>query len=154
MVDEKLARDFLKLRIALVGASDDERAFSKAVYKALRAHAVDVVPVNPNANQVDGERCWPDLASVPGVIGGVMVMVAKERAAVPVRDAIELGVRKVWFFRGFGAGSMSDEALEDCVTHDVEVVPGACPLMFLDPVTGIHRLHRAARRFNGGIAAC
>jgi hypothetical protein len=35
-----------------------------------------------------------------------------------------------------------------CADHDIEVVDGACPLMFLEPVKGFHKVHRffAGRR--------
>ena len=49
----------------------------------LKAHGHEVVAVNPNATQVDGDPSYPDLASVPGALGGVLVMV---KAADAVRD--------------------------------------------------------------------
>ena len=60
----------------------------------------------------------------------------------------------MWLFRGVGGqGSVSAEALGVCREHGITVIAGACPLMFLEPTGVVHRVHRAARRRRGAIAA-
>jgi hypothetical protein len=59
----------------------------------------------------------------------------------------------VWLFKGLGGpGAASDDAIRLARELGLDVVPGACPLMFLDPVRGAHRLHLAIRRLNGAVA--
>jgi predicted CoA-binding protein len=112
-----------------------------------------VVAVNPNATTVAGTPCHPDLTSVPGRIDGVIVMVHHEPAVGVVKECIARGVPMVWLFKGVGgAGSVSGEAIALCHDHGVEVIEGACPLMFLSPVKGVHRFHRRLRRLNGSLA--
>jgi hypothetical protein len=48
---------------------------------------------------------------------------------------------------------MSDEAVALCDELGLDVIPGACPLMFLDPVRGAHRFHRLVRRARGAVDA-
>ena len=61
----------------------------------------------------------------------------------------ELGIRHVWLFRGLGsAGALCDEAVAVCREHDVDVIAGACPLMFLERTGFPHRVHRGLRRIN------
>jgi predicted CoA-binding protein len=153
MIDPTVAEDFLEQRrLAVVGASDDPKNFGRTVYCALRDHGCEVVAVNPNAETVAGDRCYPDLAKVPGDVDGVVVMVSRDRAADVVRAAAARGITRVWLFRGLGSpGAVSEDALEACAVHGVEVVAGACPLMFLGPVGWFHRVHRAARRMNGSL---
>jgi uncharacterized protein len=80
------------------------------------------------------------------------VMVHRDLAADVVRAAAERGITRVWLFKGLGApGAVSEEALDECASHGMKVVAGACPLMFLEPVGGLHRLHRAVRRVNGSL---
>jgi predicted CoA-binding protein len=152
-IDPTAAKEFFALEsIALVGASDDKKHFSNAVYHALKEHAVHVTPVNPNEAEVAGDECYPNLAAVPGALGGVIVMVNHETAVQIVREAIDRGVGHVWLFKGLGHESaMSDEAVALCHEHGVSVVPGACPLMFLRPVHGMHRIHRGIRRVKGDV---
>ena len=154
-VAEETVRRFLSgRRFAVVGASDDPRNFGRTVYQALRDHGYEVVPVNPAASQVEGDRCLPDLASVAGPVDGVVVMVGADHAADVVRDCVERGVDRVWLFRGLGGqGATSEAALRLCAEHGIDVVAGACPLMFLEPVGWFHRVHRAGRRANHSLAA-
>lgn len=154
MIDPREARDFLAAgRIAIVGASDDPKNFARTVYRELRDHGIDVVAVHPHAVSVDGDPCSADLAGVPGDVDGVIVMVHRDQAAAVVAQAIDRGVRRVWLFKGVGgAGAVSDQAVALGREHGVQMVVAACPLMFVEPVTGVHRLHRALRRLNHSLA--
>jgi predicted CoA-binding protein len=153
MVSMQAVNEFLGQRhIAVVGVSDAKGSFAKTLYRELRSHGYEVVPVNPSAAVVDGDRCFPDLASVPGDIDGVIVMVDREVSASIVRDCVRRGIRRVWLFKGVGGpGAVSDEAVQTARDHDLTLVDGACPLMFLGTPAWVHRLHRFIRRRNGGL---
>lgn len=141
-------------RIIVVGASDAEGSFGGTVYRALRDHGHEVVAVHPTADTVAGDPCYPDLAHVPGPIRAVLVMV-NAKAALDVVDAcITNGVEQVWLFRGLGSdGAVSDDAVRLLREHGIAVVAGACPLMFLEPVALVHRIHRGMRRIHGTLSA-
>jgi hypothetical protein len=139
-------------RIAVVGVSDDKANFGRTVYRALRERGYEVVPVNPSADTVAGDPCYPDVEAVPGALDGVVVMVGADRSADVVRACVRRGVGRVWLFKGLGgAGSVSDDAIELCERHGIDLVAGACPLMFLEPVGWFHRVHRGARRASGSL---
>lgn len=153
MVDRSAAERFLALpRLAVVGASDDRRKFGSTIYRELKQRGHDVVAVNPHAATVDGDPCHPDLGSLPEPVDGVVVMVGRDRALDVVRSCAAHGIGSVWLFKGLGSpGAMSDEAVAFCREHGIEVVAGACPMMFLEPVGWFHRVHRACRRLNGSL---
>jgi predicted CoA-binding protein len=69
-------------------------------------------------------------------------MVPAEGAAAVVGQAVERGIPRVWLHRGVGRGSVSEEAVRVCRDNGIAVVDGACPLMFDEPVRGVHRIHR------------
>lgn len=141
-------------RFAVVGASDDPKNFGRTIVTELLKHDYEIVPVHPRASTVSGQACVVDLASVTDPIDGVIVMVPAAQSAAVVSAAIERGVRNIWLFQGVGgAGAVSDEALRLCSAHDVDVVAGACPLMFLEPVGWFHRMHRSVRRRRGALVA-
>jgi predicted CoA-binding protein len=153
VVHEDLAERFVRLRrIAVVGASADKGNFGGAVVRAFRQRGTQVAVVHPSGHGVDDAPGYTDLASVPGDVEGVLVMVPAPAAADVVRACAARGVPLVWLFRGIGGrGSVSDEALAVCEEHGIDVVAGACPLMFLEPVGVGHRLHRTIRRRRGGL---
>jgi len=139
--------DFLAQReLAFVGVSRDPKAFGNVVYRAMRDAGHRLHPVHPTAEVLEGDACVPSLADVPRTVGGVVVLVPADAAVDVVRDALDAGVPRVWLHRGAGPGAVSDEAVRLCAARGVPVVDGACPLMFLDPVRGVHRLHRALSR--------
>jgi predicted CoA-binding protein len=151
MPERKTIDDFLaQNHLALVGVSRDSKQFANAVYRSLRAGGRVLYPVNPAAGggDLEGDRSYPKLADVPDPIDGVVVMLPAEAAVEVVSDAIDRGIPRVWLHRGVGAGAVSPEAVKLCRDHGVSVVDGACPLMFEQPVRGIHRIHRllAGRR--------
>jgi uncharacterized protein len=153
MINPTDATAFLRAgRIAVVGASDEPKNFGRTICQALVDHDVDTVAVHPNATEVAGVACYPALGSVPGDIDGVIVMVSHDKAAEVVRECVGRDVRRVWLFKGAGPGAVSDEALRLCEDHGIDVIAGACPLMFLEPVRGIHKVHRVLRRANRSLA--
>ena len=154
MIDPADVQSFLAgKRIAVVGASDSPKSFARTIYRELRQHGYDPVAVNPNASSVDGDICYPDLRSLPGELDGVLVMVNRDRTERIVDECIDRGVPRVWLFKGIGgASAVGARAVELCHQHGIRVIAGACPMMFLEPVGGVHRLHRTIRRLNRSLA--
>jgi predicted CoA-binding protein len=152
MIDPAQAKAFLSAgRIAVVGASDDPRNFGRSIVSALTEHGVDTVAVHPEATTVAGAPSYSSLTVIPGEVDAVIVMVPKDVAASVVQACADRGVTKVWLFKGVGPGAVTDEAIRLCHEHGMSVVAGACPLMFLEPVSGVHRFHRAIRRARGSV---
>jgi len=86
--------------------------------------------VNPNADTVEGDPCFHDLASIPGGVDGVVIGTRPEHAEATMRECVDLGITRVWMHRGPGGGSVSDAATEYGRAHGVTVIDGGCPLMF------------------------
>ena len=153
MITNDSVRSFLDgHRIALIGASDRKDSFARTIDQALVDHGYEVVPVNPRLTEVDHRPCYPSIKDVPGPVDGAIVMVGPDRAIQAVEEVADAGVQKVWLFKGVGAaGAASPEAISACERHGLETVAGACPLMFLEPVASVHRIHRSVRRLRGAV---
>lgn len=135
-------------RIALVGVSGQPTDFSRSVYRELLEHGYDVVPVNPKLDAVEGRRAYARLQDVPEPLDGVIVMTAPRVTAQIVRDCAASGVQRVWMHRGAGQGAVDPEAIRFCEAHQIEVIAGECPLMFLHQ-SGPHAAHATLRRAFG-----
>lgn len=130
-------------RFAVAGVSRNKQEAANAVFRKLRGAGREVVPINPNADEIEGVRCYPDLASVPGErIDGVVVATHPKVAVEVVRQCVERGVPRVWFHRSFGEGSVSEEAVRACEEHGTHAIVGGCPMMFCEPVDVAHRCMR------------
>lgn len=86
--------------IAVVGASRYPEKAAYAVPLQLRLHGWHVIPVNPKAETIWGERCYPTLAEIPEPVDLVNVFRPSEQAADIVRQAVEIGARAVWLQQG------------------------------------------------------
>jgi hypothetical protein len=141
---KQAAADFLaRRRIAVTGVSRAPKDHgSNVVYKRLRDRGYEVFAVNPNAEEVEGDRCYPTLHDIPGGVDAVVVATRPDRVEATVRECGELGIDRVWMHRAFGGGSVCDEATVYGREHGMTVIDGGCPLMF-DPTadTG-HKIMR------------
>lgn len=134
------AREFLsQRRIAVAGASRSGDTAGNAIYRKLRDAGYEVFAVNPNADQIEGDPSYKNLASIPEGVDAVVVATHPKVSANVVRECAELGIKRVWIHRAFGAGSMSDEASEIAREAGIDVIPGACPMMFCEPVDVGHK---------------
>lgn len=136
-IDDFLAQD----HIAFVGISRNPRDFSHAVYRHLRDGRT-LYPVNPNADDLEGDRCYASVRELPVEVASVFIMVNARAAETVVRDCVYRGVERVWFHKGVGPGSVSQDAVDLAQRHHMTVIDGACPLMFDDPVRHFHKVHQ------------
>lgn len=127
-------------RFAVAGVSREPKMHvANAIFKKLVEAGFEVFPVNPNASEVEGVRCYPDLASIPGDIHGVVIATHPDAALGIVRQCADKGVKHVWFHRSFGKGSFSKEAVKACIEHGITVIENGCPMMYVEPVDGGHK---------------
>jgi predicted CoA-binding protein len=139
-------------RVAVTGVSRTPGSHgSNVVYSRLKERGYDVFAVNPNAEQVEGDPCYPDLRSIPDGVEAVVIGTRPERAQDTIRECEELGISQVWMHRSFGGGSVSTEAAQYGRDHGMTVIDGGCPLMF-EPVSDPgHRMMRWAFTANGHV---
>jgi predicted CoA-binding protein len=148
---DSIARFLRGKRLVVAGVSRDKNQAANAVYRKLRTCGYEVCAVNPNATEVEGERCFRDIASIPGSIDGVFAATHPRVGLDLVRQCDERGIRQLWFHRSFGQGSVSKEAVLDCKTRGIECIVGGCPMMYCQPVDPFHRCIRSWLRLSGRI---
>ena len=131
---KQAAAEFLaSKRIAVTGVSRAPKEHgANSVYKRLRDRGYEVFAVNPNTDEVEGDRSYHDLKSIPGGVDAVVIATAPSRAEGTMRECAELGITQAWMHRGPGAGSVSPAAAAYGREHGITVIDGGCPLMF-DP---------------------
>ena len=141
---KEAAAEFLShKRVAVTGVSRQPKNHgSNTVYKRLRERGYEVFAVNPNANEVEGDRAYHDLRSIPGGVEAVVIGTRPERAEETMHECAELGIQHVWMHRGPGAGSVSDVATAYGRRRGITVIDGGCPCMFEPTADFGHKLIR------------
>ncbi len=122
MVD--VIREFLDKRnvIAVVGASRNPEKYGYKVYRALKMAGYKVYPVNPNADEILGDKCYPDLYSLPEKPDVVSLVVPPKIAEAVLHACKDLDVRRVWM----QPGAESEDAIKFCNDNGIKVVYGLC----------------------------
>ncbi|MFI4977265.1 MAG: CoA-binding protein [Solirubrobacterales bacterium] len=148
------AEEFLgQRRIAVAGVSRDAKQPANLIYRRLRDTGHEVFAVNPNAEEVEGDRAYRAVTAIPGGVDGVVIVTTPEVADGVVVDCVSAGVPRVWLHRGLGPGSISESAIAYCREHGVSVIPGGCPNMFGATADPGHRCLQVMLRLTGKIPA-
>jgi predicted CoA-binding protein len=143
MVITEAAKGFLsQRRIAVAGASRKGDTAGNLIYKKLRQEGYATFAVNPNADQIEGDPAYQHLADIPGGVEAVVVATHPSVSASVVEECADLGIKWIWLHRSFGQGSVSDEAIATARRAGMNVIPGACPMMYCDPVDVGHKCMR------------
>ena len=129
-IQEAAAAFLANKRVAVTGVSRTPKTHgSNNVYRRLRERGYQVFAVNPNTGQVEGDRSYQDLKSIPGGVEAVVIGTRPQIAEDTMRECAELGIKHVWMHRGPGAGSVSAAATRYGRQHGITVIDGGCPLM-------------------------
>jgi predicted CoA-binding protein len=139
-------------RVAVTGVSRTPQGHgSNVVYRRLRQRGYQVFAVNPEAGQVEGDTCYPDLASIPGGVDWVVIGTRPQTAEATIRECADLGVTRVWMHRGPGPGSVSHSAAEYGRQRGITVIEGGCPCMFGPTADPGHMAMRFAYTLTGSV---
>jgi predicted CoA-binding protein len=148
-------QDFLaQKRIAVAGVSRNkgDHPVGNLIYRRLKTTGHDVFAVNPHMQTFEGDRCYPDLQSIPGGVDGVVIITKPVTTERIVHDCHDAGVRRVWMHQSLGKGSsVSPDAVDYCRRHDISVSAGACPMMYGPGADIGHTCMRLILKLTGGL---
>jgi uncharacterized protein len=141
----KQINDFIESQpIAVVGVSRNPKKFGYAAFKELKEKGMKVVPVNPEAIEILGEKVYRNVKELPSDIKGIIVLTKKDQTASVIRDIKEKGIKQVWIQQT----ADSREALDELQGTDINYVTGECILMHYKPHS-FHKFHKAINKFFG-----
>jgi predicted CoA-binding protein len=121
---EELIKRFLQKKniFAVVGASKNPKKFGNQVYNDLKKAGYNIYPINPNASEIFGDKCYPSLESLPLIPDVVDIVVPPKITEKIVEKCKELGINKVWM----QPGSESDKAIEYCKKNKIDLIYNVC----------------------------
>jgi len=124
MNNDRLMKEILlsTKKIATVGLSSNPQKVSYGVGAYLMEQGYRVIPVNPTADEILGEKSYPDLESIPDEIDVVQIFRRPEDVPPVVEDAIKIGAKVVWMQEGI----VNEEAAQMAREAGLQVVMDAC----------------------------
>ena len=145
MATLKQINEFLECEsIALVGASRNPKKFGYSAFKELKEKGMNLVPVNPEAVEILGQKSYQSVKMLPLSVKGIIVLTKKDNTASVVREAKEKGIKQIWIQQM----TESKEALDELNGSDINFITGECILMHYKPHS-IHKFHRGIKKFFG-----
>ncbi len=136
-------------RLAVVGASrtgsGKNKKFGNIAAKELKERGYQVYLIHPEAQEIDGERCYPNLSAVQGKVDGVFISVPPKKALGVITEAAAVGMKNIWLQQG----AESTELLVQAKQLGLSVISGKCILMYAPPVRSWHGAHRLVMKLIG-----
>jgi len=130
--------------VAVAGASRNPKKFGYAAFKELKEKGMNVIPVNPEADEILGVKAFNRIADLPPDVKTLLILTKKNQTEKVVIEALEKGINHIWIQQ------MSDSkaALKELEGKDVNLITGECILMHYKPHS-IHKFHRFLRKIFG-----
>jgi len=133
-------------KFAIAGVSRNEKKTGGAFFKELREKGFDIVPINPNADEIQGVKCYNSILDLPEDVKHLHILTKKAETEALVKQAIEKGIKMIWIQQG----SHTPEAVEVAKNAGLTLIYKKCIMMFAEPVKSIHGFHRSIVKLFGG----
>jgi Predicted CoA-binding protein len=130
--------------IAMVGVSRNPKKFGFTAFRELKERGMNVIPVNPYADEILGTKSYPSLKLLPSGVRGMIVVTPKTATAAVVKEAKEAGIKQIWIQQN----SDTKDAVDELKGTDINYIAGECILMHYKP-NGVHKFHGRLKRFFG-----
>jgi len=134
-------------QFAVIGVSINPKHFARYVFQTLKGKGYNVYPVNPFAERIGDERCYPTVHSLPEKVDGAIILLPSNKVLTVLQDISDAQVARVWIQQH----SETPEAIQFCLDHKITVITGQCVLMFAEPIRGAHQFHRWIRKVTGSL---
>ncbi len=109
---------------AVIGANQRQDKYGNMIYRRLKSRGYEVYAVNPVYDEVEGDKCYKDLSSLPKVPEVINMVVSPKRGKAFLEEAASLGVKYVWL----QPGTYDDEIMRQIEDLGLKAVQ-ACVLV-------------------------
>src|SRR6056297_444465 len=117
-------------KMAIAGVSRNLKKFGATVFKELKEKGFELYAINPNADEIQGVKCYKSLTELPGDVKHLFIVTPKKSTAAVAADAIAKGMEMIWIQQQ----SDTPEAVAAIEEADIPLIHKKCILMFADPV--------------------
>jgi predicted CoA-binding protein len=147
MVTLNQIQDFLAPRkMAMAGVSRNPKKFGGAIFKELKEKGFELYPINPNAEEIQGVKCYKSVDDLPPDVEHLFIVTPRYETELVAHAAIKKGIKMVWIQQQ----SDTPEAVKTIQEAGVSLIHQKCIMMFAEPVKSVHGFHRFLIKTFGG----
>jgi len=127
-MNQRIEKMLAAKTFAVVGASANPEKYGYIAYKTLKAAGKTVYPVNPTAQVIEGDTCYPKIADLPQTPDVVVGVIPPPRTEKLIPQLVEAGIHNLWL----QPGAESAAAVEDAEANGIATVhSGPCIMVGL-----------------------
>ncbi|HWQ08026.1 MAG TPA: CoA-binding protein [Holophaga sp.] len=125
--EHELIQDFMaRGPYAVVGATSNRDKYGNLVLRAYQQQGLEVYPINPRADEIEGLKAYPSLQALPVKVRGVSIITPPAITEQVVEEAAKAGAEFVWM----QPGAESPEAVRKAEALGLKVIAsGPCYLV-------------------------
>jgi predicted CoA-binding protein len=132
------ATEFVESKtVAIAGVSRNKKKFGNYVFRNLKEKGYQVLPINPNATEIEGVSCYADVTALPADITHLIVMTPKNETLSVVEAAVNKGIKNIWVQQS----SETKEVMDFAADKKQNFIFKKCIMMYAEP-KGMHKFHR------------
>ena len=141
---ERIDRFLECKKFALAGVSRNKHKFGNTIFKELKKKNFDIVPISPNMDSFEGEKCYPSVKDLPSDVEALIIVTKPGSSLSLLKEAANKGIKNIFLQQG----AQNKEIIEYAASNGVNLICKHCILMFANP-SGIHKFHERISRFFG-----
>tara|TARA_Y100000590_G_scaffold298118_1_gene336055 strand:- start:74 stop:484 length:411 start_codon:yes stop_codon:yes gene_type:complete len=122
--DEEIMEILNLKKVAVIGMSKHQEKAAHFVPKYLSENGFDIIPVNPNSDEILNKKCYKEINDIKDDIDIVDVFRPSEDVLPFVKDAIKKNPKVIWLQEGIH----NEEAENLAREHGIDVVFNRCML--------------------------
>ena len=145
-INKKQIEDFVNEKNFLFyGVSPVKGKFGNLVLKHLNDNGYAVFPIHPELKQVIGIDCCRSPSDINQNLKCAIIILGPENTEIVVEELIKYGIKKIWIQQRSG----SEKAVSMCTENGIEVISDECIMMFTEPLTIVHNIHKWINKLTG-----
>lgn len=131
--------------IAVAGVSRNKRKFGFVLYDTLKKRGYKLLPINPNCDKLDDEKCYKSVSEIPDEVKRLIIVTNKSETDRILDEASKKGIKNIWIQQS----SNSKNTLKIASEMNSEIFLNRCALMFSEPVDSVHKFHKSILKLFG-----
>ncbi len=131
--------------IAIAGVSRNPKKFGRIIYDELKKKGYNVIPINPTAEDIDGQKCYNTIDQLPVNTDALIIATPKTQTDQVLQDAFSIGLKNIWVQNH----SNTKNTIKIAEENNQQIIYKKCIFMFAEPVSGVHKFHRTLTNIFG-----
>ena len=122
-----------------------KKNFPRLTYRGLKKLRKVVFPVDPSADEIEGDRAYANLEALPAKVDALVLEVPREETRDWIAQAARAGIKDVWIHMR----RETPEALALAKENGMNIHSGTCAVMYLTPELTYHSIHKWIMKLTG-----